>query len=112
MSAEPKQIEKVGPTGLRVVWEDGHQSLYRWQELRAACPCAVCLPPGGPVGGREAAPSLPMAGAAHPLEIRPVGRYAMTVQWSDGHTTGIFSYDYLRSICSCEECRPNQFLEG
>lgn len=102
MAAEPRQIEKVGPTGLRVVWEDGHQSLYRWEQLRAACPCAAC---------RETEKAASSAGV-RPVEIRPVGRYAMTVQWSDGHTTGIFSYDYLRSICSCEECRPSQFMEG
>ena len=102
-NTEPKQIEKVGAEGLKVLWADGHQSLYRWETLRKACPCAVC---------REAAPSLPMAGATQPVEIKPVGRYAMTIGWSDGHTTGIFSYDYLRSICACEECRPDQFTEG
>jgi DUF971 family protein len=27
-----------------------------------------------------------------------VGRYAMGVHWSDGHKTGIYSYDYLKKI--------------
>lgn len=101
MAAEPKQIEKMGETGLRVLWEGGHQSLYRWEDLRAACPCAVC---------RDHHPKS--TGGVRPVEIRPVGRYAMTVRWNDGHATGIFSYDTLRSLCSCEECKPDQLMEG
>ena len=103
MSAEPTQIERMGSTGLRVVWSDGHQSLYTWPALRAACPCAACKNRVWKAGGEA---------ALQPVEIRPVGRYAMTVRWNDGHTTGIFSFDYLRSLCACEECKPSQFLEG
>jgi DUF971 family protein len=46
------------------------------------------------------------------LELKPVGRYAVNIHFSDGHTTGIFSYDYLRSLCPCETCRPKEVLEG
>lgn len=101
MAQEPKRIERMGSSGLRVVWADGHESLFTWISLRVSCPCAVCRE--GP---------LPLAQKAHPLEIQPVGRYAMMIRWNDGHTTGIFSYDFLRSLCACEECRPNQLMEG
>lgn len=106
MSAEPQQIERVGKTGLKVRWNDGHESHYDWKRLRASCPCAVCRPGEG----GAAAPEPPAA--VSPVEIKPVGRYAMAIRWDDGHATGIFSYDYLRSLCACEECKPDQLMEG
>ena len=110
---DPSRIERVGDDALRIHWGDGHDSLYTWEFLRASCPCALCreIPspdPSPPLGGegRERGKSV------YPVEIKPVGRYALAIRWSDGHTTGIFSHDYLRSICSCEACRPNQMTEG
>ncbi len=98
----PTSVERVGKTGLQIRWEDGHESIYTWTLLRDACPCAVC---------REGPPPRSEPGI-QALEIQPVGRYALTVRFSDGHLTGIFSYELLRSICPCEECRPEQFTEG
>lgn len=98
---EPKRVERVGETGLDVRWDDGHESLFTWALLRASCPCAAC---------REQPPAPDPAVKA--LEVKPVGRYAMAIRWSDGHATGIFSHEYLRSLCPCEACRPEQFTEG
>ena len=108
-ASTPDGVERVGDNGLKIRWGDGHDSLYTWQLLRASCPCAVCRP-SEQGEGREA-PAVSAAGV-RPLEIKPVGRYALAIRWSDGHTTGIFSHDYLRSICPCEACRPNQMTEG
>jgi len=33
-----------------------------------------------------------------------VGNYAIQITFTDGHATGIFSYDHLRSICPCADC--------
>ena len=99
---DPERIERVGDKALRIQWGDGHDSLYTWDLLRASCPCAVC---------RESAAPKPNS-SVRPLELKPVGRYAVTIRWTDGHTTGIFSYDFLRSICPCEACRPDQLTEG
>jgi DUF971 family protein len=41
----------------------------------------------------------------YPAAIHPVGRYALQFVWSDGHDTGFFTYDYLRRLCPCPECR-------
>ncbi|MBI3318535.1 MAG: DUF971 domain-containing protein [Candidatus Omnitrophica bacterium] len=100
-SPAPQRIERFGENSLKILWADGHESLYTWGALRAACPCAACLPSGEAVGPE-----------VRPLSIQPVGRYALNIRWSDGHTTGIFSYEFLRSLCSCEACRPGQFTEG
>jgi DUF971 family protein len=40
----------------------------------------------------------------HPLAITAVGGYAIQFDWSDGHNTGVYSYDYLRGICPCPHC--------
>ena len=102
MNCEPDRIERVGETALKVRWTDGHESHYGWAALRLSCPCAAC---------REAPPSQPDS-RLKALEILPVGRYALHIRWSDGHTTGIYSFEFLRSLCPCEECRPGQFTEG
>ena len=101
-SHDPERIERVGESALRVRWSDGHESLYHWDFLRACCPCAAC---------REGTPPRPDP-TVKPLELQPVGRYAVAIRWSDGHNTGIFSHEFLRSICPCEACRPDQFTEG
>ena len=41
----------------------------------------------------------PRAGAA-----KAIGNYALQIDFTDGHTTGIYSFEYLRTICPCEEC--------
>ncbi len=99
-ATDPSRIEKLGDQALKIVWGDGHESLFAWEFLRAECPCAAC---------REAAPA---ASGVLPVEIKPVGHYAVAIRWSDGHATGIYSHEYLRSLCGCETCRPNQMTEG
>jgi DUF971 family protein len=44
-------------------------------------------------------PALKMLSAA------PVGNYAIRIDWSDGHKTGIYSYEHFRRICPCDECQ-------
>jgi DUF971 family protein len=39
-----------------------------------------------------------------PASVHPVGRYAIQFNWLDGHTTGIYSWEYLRRVCQCSEC--------
>ena len=101
-SHDPTRVERVGKGLLKIQWADGHESLYPWTLLRTSCPCAAC---------REGVPPQPDPQVT-PLELQPVGRYAMTIRWSDGHATGIFSHEFLRSLCPCEACQPKQMDEG
>ncbi len=39
-----------------------------------------------------------------PLSVSLVGSYAIKIGWSDGHDTGIYTYEYLHSICPCDAC--------
>jgi DUF971 family protein len=38
-------------------------------------------------------------------DIEPVGGYALSLKWFDGHTSGIYSFKLLRSLCQCDSCR-------
>jgi len=52
-----------------------------------------------------ASPALPMFKAkARATAAAQVGNYAIRISFSDGHSTGIYSYDHLRSICPCAVC--------
>jgi DUF971 family protein len=94
----PSSVAQDGPETLRIEWSDGHTSLYPVRLLRLACRCAHCIDEhsGAP---RLVPESVPRD--VQPLRLRPVGRYAIAFDWSDGHDTGIYSYDQLRQICPC-----------
>lgn len=111
--ANPKSVKVnvTAGTGMDIEWEDGHQTHYSFQWLRDACPCATCneereqtgRSAGEPV--KQAPSLLPMyKEPVKPNEVKPVGRYALSFSWNDGHTSGIYSWDYLREMCQCEEC--------
>ena len=91
---------------LVVRWRDGHESYYPYDDLRQVCPCADCRTAHKPQGGLQVLTG-PVArrGEIRIVEISPVGRYALSFTWSDGHRTGIYSFDFLRRLCPCENCR-------
>jgi DUF971 family protein len=49
--------------------------------------------------------------AARPAEVKPVGKYAISFAWNDGHQHGIYSWEYLRDNCPCEECKARRVIE-
>lgn len=89
---------------LIIEWSDGHRSSYAYQYLRDHCPCATCLD-SEPAPAWESGP-LPMFGSGplKPEKAELVGRYALQIYWSDGHSSGIYTFDYLRDLCPCAEC--------
>jgi ATP-binding protein involved in chromosome partitioning len=100
--AAPRSIRQAGPGHLEIVWGDGHVSTYPVAYLRLACRCAACIDER--TGARILDPaSVPKD--VKPLRIDPVGRYAIHFTWSDGHSSGIYSFEHLRAICPCEACR-------
>ncbi len=101
---QPKSVKR-DKNYIHIVWEDDHASVYELNYLRRRCPCVMCknTKDRTPDGGIE----LPSAVVGPPLDIlkiEPVGRYALQINFSDGHSTGIYSYDHLRKICACEKC--------
>lgn len=89
---------------LHISWSDGHESISDYEPLRRACPCAWCAGEGGHPG--EMTPDLPLTAQQVTLyELQMVGRYGLTPIWGDGHKTGIYTYERLRAMCVCDECR-------
>lgn len=85
---------------LSVTWYDDHESVYPFPFLRGACPCAVCR------GTEKDAPLtevVPRPGIFL-LMYADQGNYALRFLWSDGHDTGIYLHDALRTMCQCAEC--------
>lgn len=94
-STTPAELKKENSRELSIVWKDGHKSVYRFRDLRAACLCASCVDER--TGERVLDPaSIPED--IHPKAANPVGRYGIQFEWSDGHRTGIYAFDYLRQL--------------
>jgi DUF971 family protein len=99
--------------GVDITWADGHSSHYDFPYLREECPCATCNDERGKKQAL-AAPAAPGSSTFPPLPMfkpKPraqaatvVGNYAVQISFTDGHSTGIYSYDHLRTICPCPEC--------
>lgn len=105
---EPERIAISKSTGIKVDWKDGHHSEYSLEYLRDECPCATCTGAHGTEPQRSNYSSSPFQMYKPKLKmdsVEPVGRYAVRIYWNDGHNTGIYSFDHLREICACEECK-------
>ena len=91
----PDEIGRVNEHDLKITWKDGHESIYPARKLRLLCPCANCKEEmtGRPIIKEEKIPQ-----DVHPVKIHLTGRYAIRIDWSDGHNTGIFTFENLRSI--------------
>lgn len=95
--------------GVAITWSDGHTSRYDFVYLRDQCPCAVCnderTKKETMSANAPAASPLPMfKPRATAKAAKAVGSYAIQIDFSDGHSTGIYSFNHLREICPCEAC--------
>jgi DUF971 family protein len=108
MPHQPTKLELDQTNCLRITWSDGQIREYTSGELRDNCPCATCrekrkAPPPPPT-------QLPIISEAQtqPLRItamEPVGNYAYSIHFSDGHNTGIYTLESLREMG--QEALPN-----
>ena len=106
-SIQPASLSKEGSERLVIVWNDGHRSEHSWRHLREHCPCAGCreerLQPPNPLRVLKPAELVPL----RPVAFTPVGYYAYKITWSDGHDSGLFTLETLRSLCECSECKKS-----
>ena len=89
----PREIKQQSANELAIVWQDDHTSIFEVRALRLACGCARCVDEWTGEGRLDPA-SVPED--VKPIQIEPVGRYALQIEWSDGHDTGIYTFDRLR----------------
>ncbi len=101
MTVQPEQLKMLNPETVQIQWSDDEVRQYSVSHLRENCPCATCMEK------RKAPPpsttSLPVISTAEaqPLRItkmEPMGRYAYTIHFSDGHDTGLFTLEALREL--------------
>lgn len=92
--------------GLLIEWDEtGHQGFFPARPLRLACPCAACV---DEMSGRPLLDPATVSGDMRPLSVALVGVYGLRVQWSDGHATGIYTFQRLRAMCPCPACRAER----
>ena len=104
MPVYPVQIKQTNSSQLFLRWSDGLDASIPLTVLRDSCPCAGCK--GETVLFKKSDPLLPILGGPGKYEINAmeqVGNYAVQVVWADGHSTGIYTWDYLRTLCTEQE---------
>ena len=110
---QPTQVE-IGTDVVLITWSDGHRSQHSMARLRRECPCATCRTEREKIAGksksglqlRVLSERTPLVTEAKVVEWHAIGRYALGFRFNDGHSTGIYAYDFLRSRCDCAECLP------
>lgn len=109
----PINITQENKEVLTFEWNDGHKTRFLLEYLRKECPCANCK--GETILFKTYIPEKPEKYTEDMITLKsiiPVGNYAIQIVWKDGHDTGIYSWEYLRSLDnpdeSCEHCNPNK----
>jgi DUF971 family protein len=108
-STIPAKLDLKRDEKLEILWKDGQRSIYSLSYLRSMCPCAMCkmIREGrdphdiSPTTTKKPLLNILPGNYAQPLTVvkaELVGNYAMKIDWSDDHATGIYSFEYLRSI--------------
>jgi DUF971 family protein len=93
---EPREISQESDSQLRITWADERVCEYDAARLRRACPCAQCVNEW--TGERTLKPEA-ISDEIRIDDVSIVGRYALNFRWSDGHETGIYSFQFLRDLC-------------
>jgi len=94
LSTEPEEIGRANQHDLKIRWKDGHETVYLARVLRLNCPCAECVQE---VTGKKLLDADTVPEDVYPLKIELVGKYAIQIFWSDGHSTGIYPFENLRN---------------
>ena len=79
----------------------GHRALFPARPLRLACPCAECVEE---MSGRPLLDPARVPDEVRPERLQLVGAYGLRIEWSDGHGTGIYTFERLRRACPCPRC--------
>ena len=94
-STTVREIWQKDDKTLGIGWTDGVETFFDVVELRRKCPCAVCV---DEMSGQRKLKDEDIPDSVRPVRIHSVGRYALTVEFTDRHKTGIYTFDYLRKL--------------
>lgn len=101
----PVRLDLKKDEKLEIEWQDGVRSTYSVSLLRSMCPCAICkeVRNEGKIVGKKSLLTILPGNYSKPLQVvsaELVGNYALRIEWSDEHGSGIYSFEYLREILS------------
>ena len=97
---EPIQIIEESDRAVSIKWSDDTETLYSAAGLRRSCPCAACI---NEWTGEKILDDDKIADDLTFSSVSIVGRYALNFHFSDGHDTGIFSFNYLQKLSGKSE---------
>lgn len=95
----PKLVTRHSPSGLKIIWSDNKECIYNLRSLRYYCQCALCK---HEITREKLIKLEDIPEDINMVKIEVVGNYALSFYWSDGHSTGIYSYEHLRKLCDEE----------
>jgi len=93
--AKRKPADVLFQDDLTIVWRDGLSSRYPFFVLRDACPCAGCV---DELTGKKVLDPASIPQNIHLQGAEYVGNYALRLRWSDGHSSGIYTFKMLRDM--------------
>ena len=91
----PLEINRFGAHDIQIRWRSGEEAVYPARFLRGKCPCATCV---DELTGKRIVTESVLPILVYPTKIEPVGRYAIQIFWSDGHSTGIYTWERLYEL--------------
>ncbi len=91
----PEEVNTQDDKVTVITWDDKKVTRYPNRYLRSMCPCASCV---NEVTGERTINLESIDPEVKIMGVDPVGRYALHFQWSDGHGTGLYSFDTLRKL--------------
>lgn len=92
----PEAIDVLQDGAVRILWPGGPEATVPAVALRDRCPCAGCVEEGT---GKKILDPASIPADIRPLQIHAVGNYAVQIHWSDGHSSGIYTWQALREAC-------------
>lgn len=102
----PVEIQTIGEE-LAIRWSDGSEGFLRLDHLRRCCPCAACQGEVDVMGRVHRLPSAPLSQLSSQLKrLDWVGGYALQPTWGDGHSSGLYSFDYLARLAKASSASP------
>lgn len=97
MKPVPTSIQKKSDTEMFIAWSTGENTVVPFVEIRFQCRCAECVDEWT---RKRRVQKSQIRADIKPAHVEPVGRYAIQIDWNDGHRTGIYTYELLYAIAT------------
>lgn len=98
MAPAPKSLRAIRDASvLEIAWPDGSAYRLPFKLIRFECPCAQCI---HEITGERMIQAESISEDIHPVDLGYSGNYALRIVWSDGHASGIYTWERLQWLCS------------